>query len=57
MEYEGSIRSVKGQFWILSRLNIEQYGLKTLYDWNGDFERTILDYMDFEEFFKDGLTT
>ncbi len=27
------------------------------YEWNGDFEGTILDYMDFEEFFKDGLTT
>jgi hypothetical protein len=31
--------------------------LKTLYEWNGDFEMTILDYMDFEEFFKDGLAT
>jgi hypothetical protein len=38
--------------WILCRLNTEQYGLKTLYEWNGDFEMTILDYMDFEEFFK-----
>jgi hypothetical protein len=57
MEYEGSIGSVKGQFWILSIFNIKQYGLKMSYEWNGDFEGTILDYMDFEEFFKDGLTT
>ncbi len=57
VEYERSIGSVKGQFWVLFRLDIEQYGLKSLYEWNGNFERTILDYMDFEEFSKDGLTT
>jgi hypothetical protein len=57
MEYEGNPSSLKRQFWILSRLKIKQYGLNTLYEWNGDFEGIILDYMNFEEFFRDGLTT